>query len=82
METDACVGGTNYQAATAGTQNAQTFFTSGVCAALDWGFNVFYFEAFDEPNKGVATGKDGTEQDERHWGAFNVDRSAKITLSC
>ncbi|MCJ1475707.1 hypothetical protein MMC13_004370 [Lambiella insularis] len=44
-------GGTSYQNAMAGTQNAATFFQQGVCAALNWGFNVFYFEAFDEPSK-------------------------------
>ncbi|KAL9112219.1 MAG: hypothetical protein Q9187_007803, partial [Circinaria calcarea] len=46
-----CDGGSNYGAAVASTKNAQSFFQEGVCAALDWGFNVFYFEAFDEPWK-------------------------------
>ena len=41
-------GGTNYAGAIAGTQNAATFFSQGVCGMLDWGINVFYFEAFDE----------------------------------
>ena len=41
-------GGTDYGAAQASTQNAATFYSQGVCGMLDWGVNVFYFEAFDE----------------------------------
>ena len=41
-------GGTDYDAAKAGTQNAAQFYSQGVCGMLDWGVNVFYFEAFDE----------------------------------
>jgi glucan 1,3-beta-glucosidase len=41
-------GGTDYGAAVASTQNAATFYSQGVCGMLDWGVNVFYFEAFDE----------------------------------
>lgn len=41
-------GGTDYDAATAGTSNAATLYSQGVCGLLDWGVNVFYFEAFDE----------------------------------
>jgi len=41
-------GGTNYGAATAGTDLASTFYAQGVCGMLDWGVNVFFFEAFDE----------------------------------
>lgn len=41
-------GGTNYGSATASTSLAATFYTQGVCGMLDWGVNVFYFEAFDE----------------------------------
>lgn len=76
------VGGSNYGAATAGTKNAQTFFKEGVCAALDWGFNVFYFEAFDEPWKPASVGDDGTSANENHWGAFTADRKQKFPLTC
>ena len=41
-------GGTNYGPAIASTANAATFYSQGVCGMLDWGVNVFYFEAFDE----------------------------------
>jgi glucan 1,3-beta-glucosidase len=44
-------GGTDYGAAKAGTKNAATYWSQGVCGMLDWGFNLFYFEAFDEPWK-------------------------------
>jgi Glycosyl hydrolases family 17 len=64
------------------TQNAYTFYQSGICGMLDWGVDVFYFEAFDEPGKQVTTGTDGKPADERHWGAFNTDRSAKFDLTC
>jgi glucan 1,3-beta-glucosidase len=75
-------GGDNYEAAIAGTQNAQTFWQTGVCAALDWGFNVFYFEAFDEPSKAAAVGTNGQASNEVHWGAFTADRKAKFSMSC
>jgi exo-beta-1,3-glucanase (GH17 family) len=41
-------GGSDYGEAKAGTKNAETFYHQGYCAALDWGLNAFYFEAFDE----------------------------------
>jgi len=41
-------GGTNYGNATASTTLASSFYSQGVCGMLDWGVNVFYFEAFDE----------------------------------
>ena len=71
-------GGTNYGAATAGTKEAYYFWKQGVCAALDWDFNVFYFEAFDEPWKPASTGADGQPGNENHWGAYNADRSPKF----
>jgi glucan 1,3-beta-glucosidase len=49
---------------------------------LDWGVDVFYFEAFDEPGKGSTTGSDGQVEDETHWGAFDVGRTPKFSLSC
>jgi glucan 1,3-beta-glucosidase len=75
-------GGTNYGPATAGTANAQTFWQSGVCGMLDWGVDVFYFEAFDEPSKPDSIGQDGAAENEQHWGALNSDRSLKFSLSC
>ena len=41
-------GGSDYSDAKAGTANAAQFYKDSVCAMLDWGVNVFYFEAFDE----------------------------------
>lgn len=41
-------GGTDYEAAKAGTDNAKNFYHQGFCALLDWGVNAFFFEAFDE----------------------------------
>ncbi|KAK3672578.1 glycoside hydrolase 3 protein [Recurvomyces mirabilis] len=75
-------GGTNYGPATASTQLASEFYSQAVCGLLDWGVNVFYFEAFDEPWKPVSIGDNGSKQDETHWGAMNADRSAKFSLKC
>lgn len=75
-------GGSNYGAAVPGVKAAQTFWSNAVCGMLDWGVNVFYFEAFDEPWKPVSTGDDGTVADETHWGAWNSDRSSKFDYTC
>lgn len=75
-------GGSNYGVSIAGTDNAKTFYQQGVCAMLDWGVDVFYFEAFDEPWKPASVGDDGAAEDETHWGAFTADRTAKFDLSC
>ena len=76
------IGGDNYGAAIAGTKNAATFFKHGVCAALSWGFDAFYFEAFDEPWKPDSKGENGQYSDEKHWGAFDSNRVAKFSLNC
>ena len=70
-------GGTDYGAATAGTDLAARYYSESVCGMLDWGVNVFYFEAFDEPWKPTSTGDNGNDADETHWGAMNADRSMK-----
>ena len=75
-------GGSSYQAAIAGTSNANTFWQDGVCGLLDWGVDVFYFEAFDEPSKPPTPGADGSLAIESKWGAFDADRSAKFNLKC
>jgi glucan 1,3-beta-glucosidase len=66
----------------AGTQNAATYWSQGVCGMLDWGFNLFYFEAFDEPSKPPSVGDNGQAEDEAHWGAMTSDRNLKFSLSC
>jgi len=75
-------GGDNMGAAIASTANANTYWKSAVCGMLDWGVDLFFFEAFDEPNKQAATSTDGTKGNEGHWGAFTSDRSPKWDLSC
>ena len=86
---DFFLGGSNYHdskystTAVAGTNNAQTFYKNGVCAALDWNINVFYFEAFNEPWKPASLGLGGQDGDEKHWGAFDVNRKQIIPdLTC
>lgn len=76
------IGGSDYGSAVASTENAETFFQNGVCAAVAWGFNVFYFEAFDEPWKPTSIGDTGNSGDETHWGAYTADRTAKFSLNC
>ena len=80
--TKCATGGEDYEAAIAGTANAKTFYKSGVCAALDWGLNVFYFEAFDETWKPKSKGDTGAKADETHWGAFTDTRNPKWSLGC
>jgi len=74
--------GDNYEQAVPGTDSAKTFWQKGVCGILDWGVNVFFFEAFDETWKPVSVGQDGSVADETHWGAWNADRTAKWDISC
>ncbi|KAL8739080.1 MAG: hypothetical protein Q9181_000262 [Wetmoreana brouardii] len=75
-------GGSDYGDAHASTVNEEKFFKTGVCAALAWGVNVFYFEAFDETWKPKSTGDTGAKGDETHWGAFTDSRTPKFSLTC
>ncbi|EMF16936.1 glycoside hydrolase family 17 protein [Sphaerulina musiva SO2202] len=75
-------GGSDYAAAKAGTSNADSFYHQGFCAALDWGINAFFFEAFDEPWKPESVGDNGQAKDETRWGAMTADRTAKFNLHC
>lgn len=74
--------GTDYEAAQGGLDNAKHFYQNGFCALLDWGFNGFYFEAFDEPWKPASIGDNGKAADETAWGAMTADRKAKFDLKC
>lgn len=65
-----------------GLDAAKTFFSQAVCGMLDWGFNVFFFEAFDEPWKPKSIGQDGVAADETHWGAMDANRNLKYSLKC
>jgi len=75
-------GGSDYEAAKAGTQNAETFWKNGVCAMLAWGVDAFYFEAFDESWKPDSVGDNGKAMDEKHWGLYTADRKLKFDTSC
>jgi len=76
-------GGSTYEdVAVASNANAKTFWQQGVCAALDWGTNVFYFEAFDEPWKPNSVGANGDAEVETTWGAMTSDRQTKFSLTC
>lgn len=75
-------GGSDFGIAKAGTKNAERFFKEGVCAAVKWGYNVFMFEAFDEPWKPKSIGDNGVAADETHWGAMTSGRKAKYPLMC
>ncbi|KAJ2906552.1 glycoside hydrolase family 17 protein [Zalerion maritima] len=69
--------GDDYQNAEPSVANAEQFYHEAICGMTTWGFNVFVFEAFDEPGKEGAVGEDGTVADETHWGAMNADRTLK-----
>ena len=75
-------GGTDYGIAKAGDDNAETFFQEGVCAALGWNYNVFLFEAFDEPWKPESIGDTGKVSNEQHWGVYSGDRKPKFSVNC
>ncbi|KAI9779333.1 MAG: glycoside hydrolase 3 protein [Geoglossum umbratile] len=81
-ETGWPTGGSSYEAASPGIQEAEQFWKEGVCGIKAWGVNVFSFEAFDEPWKPVSTGQDGKVADETHWGVWNADRTSKYDLKC
>lgn len=75
-------GGTNAGPAIAGTSNEEGYYKSAVCGMLDWGVDLFWFEAFDEPNKPNAIGEDGKIASEKYWGAMTADRTPKFDLTC
>lgn len=58
-ETSWPTAGGKYEAAIPGVANAAKFYGEAVCGMIDWGFNVFYFEAIDEWWKPVSMGKKG-----------------------
>lgn len=75
-------GGSDYEAAKAGTQNAETFWKTGVCGMLAWGVDLFYFEAYDESWKPNSVGDNGQAMNEQHWGLYTADRKSKFDTSC
>jgi len=74
--------GTDYEDAKGGVENAKNFYQNGFCSLIDYGFNGFYFEAFDEPWKPASIGENGKAADETAWGAMTSDRKAKFSLQC
>ncbi|KIX04861.1 uncharacterized protein Z518_05732 [Rhinocladiella mackenziei CBS 650.93] len=75
-------GGTDAGAAKAGDDNMKTYWDSAVCGLLDWGVDLFWFEAFDEPNKADAIGDNGQSASEKYWGSFTSDRNPKFNMRC
>lgn len=75
-------GGSDAGAAKAGDGNEETYWKSAVCSLLDWGVDLFWFEAFNEPNKADAMGDDGVHANEKHWGSFTSDRKPKFSMTC
>jgi glucan 1,3-beta-glucosidase len=80
-------GGSDYGNAKAGTVNAQTYFNKAICPALQNGIDVFMFEAFDEPYKGIVQvplPDNGTtvQISEMFWGVMDKDRKLKLNLTC
>ncbi|KAJ5082277.1 Glucan 1-3-beta-glucosidase [Penicillium argentinense] len=75
-------GGSDYEAAKAGTKNAEKFWKTGVCGMLAWGVDLFYFEAYDESWKPDSTGDNGKAMNEKHWGLYTADRKSKFDTSC
>lgn len=82
INTDSGTVGTDYDQAKGGLKNAEAFYHDGFCALIKWGFNAFYFEAFDESWKPTSVGDNGKAIDETTWGAFTADRKPKFDLKC
>jgi glucan 1,3-beta-glucosidase len=74
--------GNNYEAAVPGTSQAAQYYQKGICAMKKWGFNVFVFEAFDEPWKPDSIGQNGQAADEKHWGVWDQNRTPKYQFTC
>lgn len=74
--------GTDYEKAKGGLENAEAFYHQGYCALLRYGYNAFYFEAFDEPWKPTSVGDNGKAIDETTWGVMDVNRKPKFDLAC
>lgn len=74
--------GTDYDDAKGGLETAEYFYKHGFCSLVDYGFNAFYFEAFDEPWKPASVGDNGKVADETAWGAMTADRKTKFSLKC
>lgn len=75
-------GGSDAGAAKAGDDNEATYWKSAVCGMLDWGVDLFWFEAFDEPGKADAVGDNGQTASEKYWGSFKADRTPKFNMRC
>ncbi|KJX99989.1 glucan 1,3-beta-glucosidase like protein [Zymoseptoria brevis] len=75
-------GGSDYEAAKAGTDNAKQFYDEAFCGLLDWGVNAFWFEAFDETWKPDSIGDNGVAKIETKWGAMTDQREPKYSLKC
>lgn len=75
-------GGSDAGAAKAGTQNEADYWQSAVCGLLNWGIDLFWFEAFDEPGKADAIGDNGQKASEKYWGSFDSNRTPKFNMKC
>ena len=75
-------GGDDAGAAKAGDKNMEQYWNEAVCGALEWGIDLFWFEAFDEPNKADAIGDNGVAASEKYWGSFTADHKPKFSMKC
>ena len=56
----------------------KTYWQSAVCGLLDWGVDLFWFEAFDEPKKADAVGTNGETGKRAALGLVHQRPSAKV----
>ncbi|RPA75046.1 glycoside hydrolase [Ascobolus immersus RN42] len=59
-------------------ENQRKYWKEAICSMLNWGINIFVFEAFDEDWKPAE--KDNSV--EKHWGVWNLDGTEKFDMSC
>jgi glucan 1,3-beta-glucosidase len=68
--------------AVGGMTSASQFWSRSICGMLNWGYNVLYFEAFDEYGRDPSPASTGKRIDEAHWGAMYMNRTTKFPLAC
>lgn len=77
-ETNWPTGGANFKNAVPSVENSAAYWKDAICGMIEWGMNIFVFEAFDEEWKPVE--KDNNV--ENHWGVMTKDGKPKFKLTC
>jgi len=77
-ETNWPTDGADFEGAKPSLETAAAFYKDAICGILNWGINVFVFEAFDEQHKETEKENDV----EKYWGVMYENRKPKYDLTC